>query len=175
MKGIIIACLVLVILIVIIVKFYHNKYKFVMIKLEEAKNSIELQLQKKCELFDKIRSIISKELKYNELFDYLDNSKDYTLIELNDLYAKAYNELFKLVDDNEELIKNNDFSDILDKINNNETDLTAAINFYNDSAVIYNELVSSFPSNIIAFFRRYKKLDFYGNKKRKIYDILNDE
>lgn len=175
MKVIIIACLILVILIVIIVNIYHSKYKFVMIKLEEAKNGIELQLQKKRELFDKIRPIISEKLKSNELFNNFDNSKDFTLLELYNLYAKYYNELLKVIDDNEELIKDDNFSDILDKINSNETDLIAAINFYNDSAVIYNGLVSSFPSNIIAFCKRYKRLDLYDNKKRKIYDILNDE
>ena len=105
----------------------------------------------------------------------MENPLDLSQIEINDLYARAYNELFKVIDDNDNLLKNEELSVIIDDINNNETDLLAAVKFYNDSAVIYNGLVSSFPAKIIAFLKRYKKREFYNNEKRKIYDILNEE
>ena len=57
----------------------------------------------------------------------------------------------------------------------NEIELTAAIKFYNDGVVVFNKLISSFPSNILAFFKRYKKKEFYNNEKREIFDILNNK
>ena len=168
-------CVALIIVICIFCKVYNNKFRFVIIKIEEAKNTLDLHLQKKQELFEKVRPIVSKELNNDGVLDYLENLLDLNQVEINDLYTRAYNELFKILDDNDELLKNEELSVIIDDINNNEIDLLAAIKFYNDSAVTYNKLVSSFPSKIIAFFRRYKKYELYNNEKRKIYDILNED
>lgn len=177
MKMVIIVCIVLIVLIIIGIfcRICKNKFRFVTIKMDEALNAIDLHLQKKKELFERVRPIVAKELDTNDVFDYLENSLDLSQIEVNDLYTRAYNDLFKIIDDNDSLLKNEELSVIIDDINNNETDLLAAVKFYNDSAVIYNGLVDSFPSKIIAFFKRYKKCEFYNNKKRKIYDILNEE
>ncbi len=177
MKIIVIVCIALIVLIIIGIfcRVYKNKFRFVNIKMEEALNAIDLHLQKKKELFEKVRPIIAKELDANDVLDYLESPLDLSQIEVNDLYARAYNDLFKIIDDNDKLLKNEELSTIIDDINNNETDLVAAVKFYNDSAVTYNELVTSFPSKIIAFFKRYKRCEFYNNEKRKIYDILNEE
>ncbi len=177
MKIAIIVCIILVILISIVIfcRINRNRFKFLIIKMDEALNAIDLHLQKKKELFEKVRPIVAKELDTNDFLDYLENPLDLSQIEINDLYARAYNELFKVIDDNDNLLKNEELSVIIDDINNNETDLLAAVKFYNDSAVIYNGLVSSFPAKIIAFLKRYKKREFYNNEKRKIYDILNEE
>ena len=43
------------------------------------------------------------------------------------------------------------------------------IKFYNDAVIIFNKLVSSFPSNILAFLKRYKKKDFYSNEKKEMF------
>ena len=40
----------------------------------------------------------------------------------------------------------------------NEIELTAAIKFYNDGVVVFNKLISSFPSNILAFFKHFLDL-----------------
>ena len=49
-----------------------------------------------------------------------------------------------------------------------------SIRFYNDTVVDYNQLVIAFPSSIVAFFKRYKKKEFYNNEKREIFEIFND-
>ena len=101
-------------------------------------------------------------------------------LELNNLEThitlkKIYNELFKAMDEHEKLYKSEALLKILDELNDNEEDIIGAIKFYNDTVVDFNKLVVTFPSNIIAVFKRYKKLDFYNNEKREIFEILNEK
>ena len=58
-------------------------------------------------------------------------------------------------------------------LNNNEENIIGSIKFYNDTVVLFNHLVVSFPSNIICLFKRYKKKEFYSNEKREMFEILN--
>ena len=86
-----------------------------------------------------------------------------------------YNELFKTLDEHEKLLKSDTLVKILEDLNDNEEDIVGAIKYYNDSVVEFNQLVVSFPSRIIALFKRYKKLEFYNNEKREIFEILNQK
>ena len=100
--------------------------------------------------------------------------------ELNNLEThitlkKIYNELFKALDEHEKLYKSEALLKILDELNDNEEDIIGAIKFYNDTVVDFNKLVVTFPSSVIAIFKRYKKLDFYNNEKREIFEILNEK
>jgi hypothetical protein len=60
--------------------------------------------------------------------------------------------LFKVLDENEKLLKSETLLSILEELNDNEEDIIGAIKFYNDTVVDFNELVVSFPANIIALF-----------------------
>ena len=91
----------------------------------------------------------------------------------NDNLKTAYNELFKVIDENEKLMKSDTLVSILEELNNNEENIIGSIKFYNDTVVLYNHLVVSFPSNIISLFKRYKKKEFYNNEKRELFEILN--
>ena len=72
------------------------------------------------------------------------------------------------------MFKSESLVSILEDLNDNEEDIVGAIKFYNDTVVEFNQLIMSFPSSIIAFFRRFKKKEFYNNEKREIYEILNE-
>jgi hypothetical protein len=89
------------------------------------------------------------------------------------LLKKYYNELFKILDENEKLLKSKTLVKILEDLNENEENIVGAIKYYNDTVVEFNKLVVSFPSKVLAFFKKYKKLDFYNNEKREIFEILN--
>ena len=49
------------------------------------------------------------------------------------------------------------------------------VKFYNDNVVVFNQLVGAFPSNIVAFFWRYKRKEFHNNEKKEMYQILNEK
>lgn len=170
--GVIVFISILLIMIIII----NNKFQFSIIKIDKAEEDISLYLDKKKELLDRCRPTIKKELKLENFLDELDESfDDVNSFSLHDTLKKCYNELFKTLDENEKLFKSESLVSILEDLNDNEEDIIGAIKFYNDTVVEFNQLIMSFPSSIIAFFRRFKKKEFYNNEKRKIYEILNED
>lgn len=173
---IILGSVVLVALLIMVVVIIHNKFQFSIIKIEEAENNIDILLQKKLELLKRCRPVIKKELKLDDFLDNLEEieQKELNHFELNSSLKEAYNILFQTLDDNEKLFKSDSLISIINEINHNEIDLVAAVKFYNDTVVLFNQLIVSFPSNIIRLLFRYKKLEFYNNEKREIYEILKD-
>ena len=152
----------------------NNKFKLALIKIEKAEEDIDMYLLKKRDLLDRSRAIVIKELKLNEFLPDLD--QDFTQISNfseNDILRKAYNDLFKTIDDHDKLLKSDTLKSILEDLDENEEDIVGAIKFYNDTVVDYNQLIISFPSMMVAFFKRYKKKEFYRNEKREMYEILN--
>lgn len=152
----------------------NNKFQLTIIKLDKAEEDIDIYLEKKKELLSRTIPIVKKELKTKEFMENLENyNDDLNNFEKHNFLKSNYNELFKTIDENEKLMKSNSLMKILEELNYNEEDIVGAIKYYNDSVVEFNQLVVSFPSNILALFKRYKKLDFYNNEKREIFEILN--
>ena len=160
----------------IVIIVYHNKFRISVVKMEEAENNIDLFLQKKLDLLKRGKQIVIKELKLESFLDQLDSEtvSELNHFELNDLLKRSYNDFFQLLDENEKLFKSESLSHIINDINDNEIDLVAAIKFYNDSVVVFNQLIVSFPSNIIRLFFGYRKKEFYNHEKREIYEILKE-
>ncbi|MBQ6323347.1 MAG: LemA family protein [Bacilli bacterium] len=168
--GIIVGISIVLFVFVII----NNNYQLVVIKIDKADEDIDMYLMKKQELLNRARPIIKKELKLDEFLEELDNEfEEQKNLENHNKLKSAYNELFKILDENEKLMKSESLLSILEQLNTNEENIVGAIKFYNDTVVEFNRLVVSFPSNILAFFKRYTKLEFYNNEKREIFEILN--
>ncbi len=177
MIEIILGCIVFIALLAIIVVIYHNKFQLAIIKIDEAENNIDILLEKKADLLKRTRPIIQKELKLDHFLDDLETYEEKQLnhFEMHDFLKENYHELFKILDDHEKLLKSETLVSIIEDLNENEEETIGAIKFYNDTVVIFNQLISTFPSNIIGFFCRYKRKEFYNNEKREIYEILNDK
>ena len=154
----------------------NSKFQLAIIKIDKAEEDISLYLQKKEELLNRTRPIITKELKRENVMEDLDNiSVDASNFEVHFLLKKTYNELFKLLDENEKLLKSKPLTRIMEELDANEENIIGSIKFYNDTVVEYNQLIVSFPTGIISFVKRYKKKEFYNNEKRESFEILNDK
>ena len=177
MLKIILGILILVAIIIIIGIIYFNRFQFTIIKIDEAENNIDMLLQKKLDLMKKCQPIVKKNLKDVEFMDDIENiiANKMDHFSLHDYLKRNYNELFKILDDNEKLYKKKNLISVIEDINENELELVAAIKFYNDNVVIYNQLIMTFPSNILKIFLGYKKKDFYNNEKREIFEILKNK
>ncbi len=170
--GIIGACS----LIAIIIVLFNNRFELANIKIDKANEEIEMYLSTKKDLLERTRPIVKKALRIKEFMDDIEKiNLDEDNIGNHLLLKKCYNELFKALDENEKLFKSEALCKILDELNDNEENIVGAIKFYNDTVVDYNKLVVSFPSNIIALFRKFKKKEFYNNEKREIFEILNEK
>lgn len=172
MLEIILGIVVFISILLIIIILINNKFKLAIIKIDKAQEDISLYLQKKEELLNRTKPIIKKELKLKDFLQDLDTiSVEASNFDVHMQLKKAYNEFFKIIDENEKLLKSKSMLSILDELDENEENIVGSIRFYNDTVVDYNQLVISFPSNIVAFFGRYKKKSFYNNEKRDITDI----
>ena len=175
MLEIILTIIVVISLLLFIFVIINNRFALSIIKIEKAEEDIELYLQKKQDLLSRTKPILKKELKTKKVLLELDNiSENANNFELHNILKSTYNELFKILDENEKLLKSDNLVKILDSLNSNEENIVGAIKFYNDTVVEFNQLIATFPSSVVAFFKRYKKKDFYNNEKREIFEILNE-
>ena len=175
MLEIILTIIVVISLLLFIFVIINNRFALSIIKIEKAEEDIELYLQKKQDLLSRTKPILKKELKTKKVLLELDNiSENANNFELHNILKSTYNELFKILDENEKLLKSDNLV-ILDSLNSNEENIVGAIKFYNDTVVEFNQLIATFPSSVVAFFKRYKKKDFYNNEKREIFEILNEK
>lgn len=162
--------------ILFIATIINNRFKFAIIKIEKAEEDINLYLQKKKELIERTIPIIKKELKLKEYLNDINSINDETNnFNKNDILEKLSNEIYKTIDENEKLYKSDSLMSIINDLSDNEENIVGAIKFYNDTVVDYNKLAISFPTNIIAFVKRYKKKQFYNNEKREMFEILNEK
>lgn len=176
MFYIIIGLITFIAFILLVIVIYYNKFQFSIIKIEEAENNSDIFLNKKYELIKRVAPIIRKELKKKTLLSEIDKDiESLNHFELNDKLSKIDNDLFKILDENEKLLKSNKIISIMDEFNDNEDDLVASIRFYNDTVVDFNKLIVSFPSNLIRVIFRYKRKEFYNHEKRQMYEILKEE
>lgn len=176
MLEIILGIIVFISLILLIMTIFSNKFKLAVIKIQKAEEDIDIYLQKKKELLDRTRPIVMKELKLDDFITDLniplDNINNF---ESNDILKNCYNTLLKTIDDNDKLLKSEALNTILDDLGENEENIIGAIKFYNDTVVDFNRLIVSFPSNIIALLKKYKKKVFYNDEKKEMFEILNDK
>ena len=173
MIEVILGVIVFISLLLIIITICSNKFKFALIKIEKADEDIKLYLDRKKDLLKRTQPIIKKELKSKSFLNDIDSENEFNNFQLHDFLKSNYNELLKVLDDNEKLFKSDALVKILEDLNDNEENILGAIKFYNDTVVGLNKLVISFPSNIIAFFLRCNEKEFYNNEKREMFEILN--
>ena len=87
MIEIILGIIVIVSLLLILIVVFNNKFKFALIKIDKAEEDIELYLDKKRELLDKVRPIVKEEVKVENFLEELNDSKEqsYNNFQLHDL------------------------------------------------------------------------------------------
>ena len=175
MIEIILAIVVAITSILLVVAIYYTKFKIILTKTNEAELNIGDFLQRKYKTMIKFCPIIEDELKIEKLMKDIDLVKDESdNHKINNILNSSYDELFKVIDDNEKLLKSKKIIKLIEQLHDNEDELIASIKFYNDSAVLINKLIKSFPANIIKFIFGYKQLVAYRYEKREIFEILKD-
>lgn len=82
-------------------------------------------------------------------------------IDANNQLTGALNKLFALSEAYPDLKANTNFMSLQNDLKDTEDKITYARQFYNDTAMSFNNLVEMFPSNIIAGMFKFKKYDFF--------------
>ena len=82
-------------------------------------------------------------------------------IDANNQLTGALNKLFALSEAYPDLKANTNFMSLQNDLKDTEDKITYARQFYNDSAMSFNNLVEMFPSNIVAKMFGFKKYEFF--------------
>lgn len=164
-------------IILLIITVFYNKFSFSIIKIEEAENNISDLFDKRIELLERARQLIKKELKLKEFMEDIEFLKEATIshFDMNNSLKLVHQELNKALDEYEKLYKSEPLMAIIEELNRNDEAILGSTKFYNDNVVIFNHLVGSFPSNVVALIWQYQKKEFYNNERKKNYEILNEK
>ena len=164
---------VLIILIcVIMVLVYKNKYNFLYIKVKEADNNLDILLQKKEEILLKIIPIL-EEAKIKDIPEVIKlKSKRLNHHELYQELMDMTTEILKIIDDYEDKLDFKKLDALVDKLNENENHLRAALKYYNDNGEEIIYLSHKFPTNLIKTFSHYQDIETYKLEKREAFEIL---
>ena len=83
-------------------------------------------------------------------------------IDANNQLTGALNKLFALSEAYPDLKANTNFMSLQNDLKDTEDKITYARQFYNDTAMNFNNLVEMFPSNIVASIFKFKKYEFFA-------------
>lgn len=179
MEIVIIISIVVVILgiVSLIVVTTCDKFRENIIRLNEAEASIDAALNKRFDLLKKSIEFIDKEVNKGKTEDEEKikvmhtiaeiRSKNLSKFEFDTSLYDAIDEFKNYSDEHIELKKNNDFVKIEVNLIESESEIVALKKYYNDISKEYNDLVKKFPANIIAFFKKYKKKEYFSERETK--------
>lgn len=169
---------IVVVLIAVFFALYSissNRFKVTLIKIREAEENIDILLKDKYQLLLKIKEFMSKKTKditFGEL-DGIDIETTNTF-DLNRALAQFDKTIVEIVDYNKDIKLEDEEVVTFDNYNDINIQLLATEKYYNDNVNIYNKLLKSFPSNIIAKTKKYKTKEVYSSEKEEIFEILKD-
>ncbi len=156
--------------------YEFNKLQHSKTKIDHAEMSIDETLRAKYDLLVKADTIIKAELKSDKtFFKGLDKVKeeDISNFDLERRLAEYMNTLEQIKMDNEKLLNNKDFKELLAECKDNSEKLQASKSYYNKYTSELNDLVRTFPSNIVARMHKIDIKPFFDGKNMED-DIVDD-
>ena len=160
---------IVVILLIYIVATY-NKLVNNKNKVENQFSQVDIQLKRRADLIPNLVETVKGYAKHeqNKLTDGIEainkvvsansiNEK----VDANNKLTQALNKLLMLSEAYPELKANESFLSLQKDLTDTEDKITYARQFYNDSAMKYNNIIEMFPSNIVASIFKFKKFEYF--------------
>lgn len=148
----------------------YNKLVNARNKVENQFSQVDIQLKRRADLIPNLVETVKGYAKHEkEAFTDVIEARNKALsagsvnekIEANNELTGALNKLFALAEAYPELKANENFLSLQADLKDTEDKITYARQFYNDSAMSFNNLVLMFPSNIIANMFGFKKFEYF--------------
>ena len=166
---------VLVLLICYVIGVY-NKLVNARNKVQNQFSQIDVQLKRRTDLIPNLVETVKGYAKHEEgtLKEVIEarnkaiaadsvNAK----LESNQELSGALNKLFALSEAYPDLKANQNFLSLQNDLKDTEDKITYARQFYNDSAMNFNNLVEMFPSSIVASIFGFKKFEFFKVEEKE--------
>ena len=176
MTGIIILVGILFLLVSYVIGIY-NKLVHARNKVENQFSQVDIQLKRRADLIPNLVETVKGYAKHEEgTFTAVIEARNKAVnagtvndkIEANNELTGALNKLFALAEAYPDLKANENFLSLQNDLKDTEDKITYARQFYNDSAMGYNNLIQVVPSNIVANMFGFKKFEYFkADEKEK--------
>jgi len=156
--------------------FYYNKIQDSIIRINEVEASIDSNLRNKYDLLNKSISLIKGNIELDdEIFDEIVKlrSRKISNFDLDRKLILAYDEFNIIKNKYKELEKSEEIKKVAKEIEEIDSKLSVYREYYNDNITIYNKMIRSFPTNLIALVNKYEEKLFF-DKKDMSDDDYND-
>ena len=148
----------------------YNKLVNARNKVDNQFSQIEVQLKRRADLIPNLVETVKGYAKHEEgTLKAVIEARNKAVsangvndkIDAENQLTGALNKLFALTEAYPDLKANENFLSLQDDLTETEDKITYARQFYNDTAMSFNNLVEMFPSNIVASMFKFKKYDFF--------------
>lgn len=170
LTEIILILIILIAITTILIALLYNKIKTQILKINCVESKIDEALRDKYDLITKLIAEVEKDKKNENNFKDIDKIKDENLssFEFERKLADIEKEIYSIKNDNVNLQKNSAFTETWYEMCNINSKIKGDVKYYNDNISIYNNLVSKFPSKLIAIFFHFKERKYFDGKN--MYD-----
>ena len=174
MTAIIIIVGLLLVLACYVISVY-NKLVNARNKVENQFSQVEIQLKRRADLIPNLVETVKGYAKHEEgTFTAVIEARNKAInagtvnekVEANNELTGALNKLFALAEAYPELKANENFLQLQNDLKDTEDKITYARQFYNDSAMGFNNLVEMFPSNFVANMFGFKKFEYFKAEEK---------
>jgi len=152
----------------------YNKIQKLKIRIDEAEVIIDEEIRKRFDLMNRLTSIMKEsykiENKYFKDFESL-KSKKISNFDLDRKITEGINLFKQLIFDYSDMKKDRQIKEIEYELKEREEKLEAAKAFYNTYTTKLNEVIRSFPSNIVAKFHKITIKAYFDGKDLNDDDI----
>ena len=154
----------------------YNKLVNARNKVDNQFSQIEIQLKRRADLIPNLVETVKGYTKHEkgtltEVIEARNKAVSASTvndkIDANNQLTGALNKLFALSEAYPDLKANSNFMSLQGDLKDTEDKVTYARQFYNDSAMSFNNLVEMFPSNIVASIFGFKKYQFFEAKEEE--------
>ena len=166
-------------LIIILVIWYIstvNKLNRTVVKIKEADSGIDVALTKRYDVLTKMMDVVKAYAKHEKetLFEVINLRKGMTLEEKNEENAKMSHNLEKIhivAENYPELKSSDNYNKLQQSIVDVEEHLQAARRMYNSNVSIFNQMIVTFPTSVIASAKGMTEKSFFEADEVKKEDV----
>ena len=171
--------IVIIGLILIFVIWYisvSNKLNRAVVKIDEASSGIDVALTKRYDVLTKMIEVVKSYAKHEKetLFDVIklrDNMSMKEKSEVNHLMDENFKKINVVAENYPELKSSENYNTLQKSITDVEEHLQAARRLYNSNISLYNQMIVSFPTSVIAKNKGMVKKDFFETDEIKKEDV----
>ena len=166
--------IIIIVGLLLLLAFYvigvYNKLVNARNKVDNQFSQIDIQLKRRADLIPNLVETVKGYAKHEEgTLTAVIEARNKAVsanginekIDAENQLTGALNKLFALTEAYPELKANENFMSLQGDLTDTEDKITYARQFYNDSAMSFNNLVEMFPSNIVASIFKFKKYDYF--------------